>query len=254
MALRGYGRCGPLLARYYSPGGILRFASVDPGADVSMAFPGSWNKYAYVRNNPILFSDPTGRAIYNKAVDPATRVSANLLTKSLTIQMHFGGSGPNLIIRNINRPVPHPAGGRTDARITVTRDSQGNIIAATIDIYAAGGRDSNRTYANMKHELGHAANEADGICPTHPPSKDPNAPDERRATDRGNIIEQEALAAQAQEASNQCCSPFPELEKTASQEHFEQGEREAEAARRSSQSQPGYRSAELPTTVRVGGR
>ncbi|MGB7291232.1 MAG: RHS repeat-associated core domain-containing protein [Thermodesulfobacteriota bacterium] len=45
-------------ARYHNPN-IGRFMSVDPaGADP--ADPQSWNRYAYVQNNPLTFSDPDG--------------------------------------------------------------------------------------------------------------------------------------------------------------------------------------------------
>jgi RHS repeat-associated protein len=46
-------------ARHYDPG-RGRFLSVDPGDDVSVREPQSWNKYAYVRNNPVNAADPTG--------------------------------------------------------------------------------------------------------------------------------------------------------------------------------------------------
>jgi len=47
-------------ARYYwSSAG--RFTSVDPGnAGADLADPQSWNGYAYARNNPLRFVDPTG--------------------------------------------------------------------------------------------------------------------------------------------------------------------------------------------------
>ena len=47
-------------ARYYTPM-WGRFLSVDPGKDWDPAKPQSWNMYAYVRNNPINKTDPTGR-------------------------------------------------------------------------------------------------------------------------------------------------------------------------------------------------
>ena len=47
-------------ARYYGPS-TGRFLSVDPGGDVDLHQPQSWNKYTYVRNNPINNTDPTGR-------------------------------------------------------------------------------------------------------------------------------------------------------------------------------------------------
>lgn len=46
-------------ARYYAPE-WGRFLSVDPGGDVDIHQPQSWNKYTYVRNNPINNVDPTG--------------------------------------------------------------------------------------------------------------------------------------------------------------------------------------------------
>ncbi len=47
-------------ARYYAPFGG-RFLSVDPGRDFDLSHPQSWNVYAYVRNNPVNGTDPTGK-------------------------------------------------------------------------------------------------------------------------------------------------------------------------------------------------
>ena len=48
------------LARYYS-GAQGRFLSVDPdNTGASIKDPQSWNAYAYSRNNPLLYTDPTG--------------------------------------------------------------------------------------------------------------------------------------------------------------------------------------------------
>ncbi len=46
-------------ARTYWPS-LGRFASVDPGRDNDPKVPQSWNLYAYVRNNPVRFTDPDG--------------------------------------------------------------------------------------------------------------------------------------------------------------------------------------------------
>jgi RHS repeat-associated protein len=51
-----------MLARYYSPAGTFRFASVDPSPDsISLFVPQSWNRYTYSGNNPVRFFDPDGR-------------------------------------------------------------------------------------------------------------------------------------------------------------------------------------------------
>ena len=49
-------------ARFYDPN-LGRFLSVDPGNDVDLAQPQSWNKYSYVRNNPVNYTDPSGMVI-----------------------------------------------------------------------------------------------------------------------------------------------------------------------------------------------
>jgi len=48
-----------MLARYYSSS-LGRFLAVDPRDDTDPESPQSWNRYAYVRNNPIKSTDPTG--------------------------------------------------------------------------------------------------------------------------------------------------------------------------------------------------
>jgi RHS repeat-associated protein len=49
-------------ARYYSSIDG-RFTSVDPGSFVP-ADPQNWNRYAYTQNNPLKFTDPTGKELY----------------------------------------------------------------------------------------------------------------------------------------------------------------------------------------------
>ena len=48
-----------MMARYYGPS-LARFQSADPGDDMDAQVPQSWNKYAYVQNNPLKFLDPNG--------------------------------------------------------------------------------------------------------------------------------------------------------------------------------------------------
>ncbi len=51
-----------MLARYYSPAGTFRFASVDPSVDsINPLQPQSWNRYAYAANSPIRYLDPDGK-------------------------------------------------------------------------------------------------------------------------------------------------------------------------------------------------
>ena len=52
-------------ARYYSPA-QGRFTSPDPGnAGANPADPQTWNMYAYVNNNPVNLTDPTGKGIWS---------------------------------------------------------------------------------------------------------------------------------------------------------------------------------------------
>lgn len=57
-------------ARYYGVG-MGRFLSVDPYLDLHKAtrYPQNWNRYAYVRNNPINLVDPDGRDDVNTGPD-----------------------------------------------------------------------------------------------------------------------------------------------------------------------------------------
>jgi len=61
-----------MVARYYSSS-LARFMAVDPGDDTDLEDPQSWNKYAYVRNNPINNTDPTGQ-FFETAFDVAMAV------------------------------------------------------------------------------------------------------------------------------------------------------------------------------------
>jgi len=54
-------------ARFYSTT-LGRFASVDPVAGAE-GDPQAWNAYAYVRNNPLIYSDPTGMNPFGDAWD-----------------------------------------------------------------------------------------------------------------------------------------------------------------------------------------
>ena len=50
-------------ARYYSSR-LGRFFSIDPGnAEADQEVPQSWNAYAYARNNPLKYGDPSGEGV-----------------------------------------------------------------------------------------------------------------------------------------------------------------------------------------------
>jgi RHS repeat-associated protein len=58
-------------ARYYGSS-MGRFLSPDDGTDQNPNDPQSWNLYTYVRSNPLLNTDPTGRTCQTNSSDRAT--------------------------------------------------------------------------------------------------------------------------------------------------------------------------------------
>ncbi len=56
-------------ARYYSLR-TARFMGFDPARDYDIQLPQSWNKYAYVRGNPLRFIDPNGLECAEGSADP----------------------------------------------------------------------------------------------------------------------------------------------------------------------------------------
>lgn len=66
-----------MVARYYSSS-LGRFMAVDPGDDTALEDPQSWNKYAYVRGNPVRFRDPDGRIVIADDVAVALAFAATV--------------------------------------------------------------------------------------------------------------------------------------------------------------------------------
>jgi RHS repeat-associated protein len=82
-------------ARYYRAD-VGRFTTVDPELNMAAALvdPQRWNRYAYVRNNPLRFTDPDGKDIWDL----------------------FAGMG-NAIKSNFTFGVGRQAGGNSDFRV-----------------------------------------------------------------------------------------------------------------------------------------
>ncbi len=80
-------------ARYYNPA-VGRFLSVDPGS-TDKSLTQQWNRYAYVRNNPVTASDPDGREENKHRTDqqkPPNNPRAEAPLKKGTASVGFTGS------------------------------------------------------------------------------------------------------------------------------------------------------------------
>jgi RHS repeat-associated protein len=66
-------------ARYYAARDG-RFTTVDPAMTVedNLADPQRWNRYAYVRNNPLRYTDPDGRDIWDVVLGALNAAASNL--------------------------------------------------------------------------------------------------------------------------------------------------------------------------------
>jgi RHS repeat-associated protein len=110
-----------MLARYYSSS-ISRFIAADPGNDTDRANPLSWNKYAYVRNNPLTSVDPTGKGTVGIPTSPAQ--IEQLRATAIVQQSQPGGQAADAIVQG--RSVAAAAG--MGAEITCeTAGSTGTI-------------------------------------------------------------------------------------------------------------------------------
>ena len=106
-------------ARFYEPN-LGRFLSVDPFMDYEVAIknPQGWNRYAYVRNNPMSRTDPTGKC--EDPGGPGTRICIGTFIPKKT----FGG------FQGDNRG-PNPTGGmfRTQQTINISKPSLMGVLA-----------------------------------------------------------------------------------------------------------------------------
>jgi len=79
-------------ARYYSAA-QGRFQSPDPGnAGADPSDPQTWNGYAYVNNNPLMFTDPDGEGIFGTIFG----VVAGLLTENPWVGLAASAAGNSI--------------------------------------------------------------------------------------------------------------------------------------------------------------
>jgi hypothetical protein len=84
-------------ARYYNPT-VGRFLSVDPELGDPQS-PQSWNRYAYVMNNPLNHTDPTGRVLDLVGSDDLKRQAEQIANQSLFgQQMKVAGNGTTTLV------------------------------------------------------------------------------------------------------------------------------------------------------------
>lgn len=160
-----------MYARYYSAS-TGRFLTVDPASDITLMIPGSWNKFAYVLDNPLVHSDPTGKHIYYMpGADPAVQVSVTFFKLSPTVAKLFNGPDRDLYIRSTTGSVKVDGKEKHgSAAWKGKRDANGKLHVHRVDVTVKTteianpekDRDSNAIYETTKHELGHAVDLAQG--------------------------------------------------------------------------------------------
>jgi hypothetical protein len=175
-----------------------RFMSPDAPVDQHPADPQSWNLYSYVRNNPLILTDPTGDyacgqmtgaqcAAFDKMLDD-TQTALNAANKAGTITADqynaatkavlaygFLGDGNGVTV-NVGATAGYP--GMTSASDGAAKTGQnptGQDIQVTINSGLFGGGDTNSQNAAIAHEGSHVgdaeswakAGFTDAANPTH---------------------------------------------------------------------------------------
>ncbi|QQR72315.1 MAG: RHS repeat-associated core domain-containing protein [Holophagales bacterium] len=129
-------------ARFYSP--LLgRFLSTDPVLGRPRA-PQSWNRYSYVRGNPILLTDPTGLKDLKKTADKALLEDPQVLQVVGDIVKITNFSAPlakrveagAVIVTDGNGDFNAEGGAKTDndigkVSLTLGRNSDGEVTSAS---------------------------------------------------------------------------------------------------------------------------
>jgi hypothetical protein len=122
-----------MMARYYSSS-LGRFMAVDPGDDTDATKPQSWNKYAYVRNNPISFLDATGLEIIyasTKQQEMLTQARQQSPTLNAALSAFDGKGAPNL--RFQYGDAGKDANGKDDATGKTVNDISPGYDPAKVD-------------------------------------------------------------------------------------------------------------------------
>ena len=74
----------PEIARFVTPDTVIDGEKKDENGQIITSDTQGWNRFSYVRNNPIIYKDPTGHKIYNVAV-PGQPGSGNPMGHNLTL-------------------------------------------------------------------------------------------------------------------------------------------------------------------------
>jgi len=129
-----------MLARYYGSS-LSRFLSTDPGDDTYLDAPQSWNKYSYVRNNPVNATDPNGQWV-ETAFDVAM---AGVSLKQAWDNPSFANiAGAVLDVAAVAIPIVPAVGGRA-----IDAAQAGNKL---IDAAKAGGNIAENAAKGAAHE------------------------------------------------------------------------------------------------------
>jgi RHS repeat-associated protein len=130
-------------ARYYASR-TGRFTTVDPVVplDAALRDPQLWNRYAYVRNNPLRYTDPDGRCIWDLCIgESAAAWAAGAAATALTVWMLS--------------PEGH---ARTQAVVEATGTAitrTGELLANSFAQFAAANEPFAREWAKLGHLKGH---------------------------------------------------------------------------------------------------
>lgn len=125
-----------------------RFTSPDPKpSSARILDPQSWNRYAYVRNNPLMLVDPDGR-------DYQYFYNAKTNTLTMTINIVLTGPGATKqLAADWQRDTTKQMGSKHKTSFGMTLDVKVNVTTDTKSVPAAGRNEMNVDPANKKTEV-----------------------------------------------------------------------------------------------------